>query len=126
MSQCFLKAYEPPGGDIIIKLDLYNFATKADLKNATRIDTSKLVAKFDLVSLKTEVNKIEVERLKTISADLSKLSKVVKNEVVKKTVYDKLVAKVNNIDTSRKTSSFIDTSSLFEKLNMTRTNQNQK
>ena len=124
MSQCFLKAYEPPDGDIIIKLDLYNFATKADLKNATRIDTSKLVAKFDLVSLKTEVNKIEVERLKTISADLSKLSKVVKNEVVKKTVYDKLVAKVNNIDTSRKTSSFIDTSSLFEKLNMTRANPN--
>ena len=107
-----------------IKLDLNNFATKADLKNATRIDTSKLVAKFDLVSLKTEVNKIEVERLKTISADLSKLSKVVKNEVVKKTVYDKLVARVNNIDTSGKTSSFIDTSSLFEKLNMTRTNQN--
>ena len=82
------------------------------------------MAKFDLVSLKTEVNKIEVERLKTISADLSKLSKVVKNEVVKKTVYDKLVARVNNIDTSGKTSSFIDTSSLFEKLNMTRTNQN--
>ena len=124
MSQYFLKAYELPGGDIIIKLDLYNFATKADLKNATRIDTPKLVAKFDLVSLKTEVNKIEVERLKTISADLSKLSKVVKNQVVKKTVYDKLVAKVNNIDTSGKTSSFIDTSSLFEKLNMTRTNQN--
>ena len=124
MSPYFLKAYELPGGDIIIKLDLYYFATKADLKNGTRIDTPKLVAKFDLVSLKTEVNKIEVERLKTISADLSKLSKVVKNQVVKKTVYDKLVAKINNIDTSGKTSSFIDTSSLFEKLNMTRTNQN--
>ena len=54
----------------------------------------------DLVSLKTAVDKIDVEKLKTVSADLSKLSNIVKNAVVKKTVYEKLVAKVNNIDTS--------------------------
>ena len=54
----------------------------------------------DLVSLKTAVDKIDVEKLKTVSVDLSKLSNIVKNAVVKKTVYEKLVAKVNNIDTS--------------------------
>ena len=54
----------------------------------------------DLVSLKTAVDKIDVEKLKTVSVDLSKLSNIVKNAVVKKTVYEKLVATVNNIDTS--------------------------
>ena len=57
---------------------------KADFKNATGIDTSKLAAKSNLVSLKAEVEKIDVDRLKTVPVDLSKLSKIVKNEVVKK------------------------------------------
>ena len=54
----------------------------------------------DLVSLKAAVDKIDAEKLKTVSVDLSKLSNIDKNAVVKKTVYEKLVAKVNNIDTS--------------------------
>ena len=70
------------------------------LKNATRIDTSKLPAKSDIPSPKAEVDKIDVDKLKTVPLDLSKLSSVVNNDVVKKTVYDKLVAKVNNIDIS--------------------------
>ena len=65
MSQYFLKPYKPFGGDINVKVDLSNYATKADLKNATGIDTSKLAAKSDLVSLKAEIDKIDVDKLKT-------------------------------------------------------------
>ena len=64
-----------------------------------RIDTSKLDAKSDLASLKAEKDKLDIETLVPVPADLSKLSDVAKNDV-KKTVYDKLVAKVNNIDIS--------------------------
>ena len=77
-----------------------NYATKVDLKNATEVDTSKLAANSDLASLKAEIDKIDVDKLKTVPADLSKLSNVVNHGVIKKTVYDKLVEKVNNIDTS--------------------------
>ena len=56
--------------------------------------------KSNLANLKTEVDKIDVDKLKTVPVDLSKLSNVVKNEVIKKNLYDKLVAKVNNIDTT--------------------------
>ena len=76
-----------------------NYATESDLKNATKIDTSKLVLKSSLASLKVEIDKIDVDKLKTVPVDLCKLSNVV-NNVVKKLVYDKLVAKVNNTDTS--------------------------
>ena len=62
MSQYFPKPYKPFGGDINVKADLSNYATKADLKNATGIDTSKLAAKSDLLSLKAEVNKIDVDK----------------------------------------------------------------
>ena len=61
-----------------------NYATKADLKNSTGIDTSNLVAKFDLVSLKAEMDKADIDKLKPVPADLSKLSNVVYYEVVKK------------------------------------------
>ena len=90
------KPYEPFGGDTNIKVDLSNNATKADLKNATGIDTSKLAAKSGLA----KIDKIDIEKLAPISVDLSKLSDGVKNDVVKKTVYDKLVSEVNNIDNS--------------------------
>ena len=83
-----------------VELDLSSYATKAELKNATVVDTPKLAGKSDLVSLKAEIDKIDFDKLKTILVDLSELSNVVNNEVVKKTVYYKLVTKVNNIDTS--------------------------
>ena len=60
--------------------------------DATEIDTPKLAAKLDLASLKAKVDEIDVEKLKTVSVDLSKLSNVVNNDVVKKTLYGKLVA----------------------------------
>ena len=75
-------------------------ATKADLKNIARVDTSNFAVKTNLASLKTEVDKLDIDRLVPVPVDLSKLNNVVKNELVKKTVYDKLAAKVNNIDTS--------------------------
>ena len=64
------------------------------------IDTSSFALKSDLASSKTEVDKLDVDKLVPVPVDLSKLSDVVKSDVVKKTVYDKLVAKVNSIDTS--------------------------
>ena len=76
------------------------YATKADLKHALGVDTTKLAAKSYFASLKAEVDKINVDKLKTVPVDLSKLSNAVNNDVVKKTVYNKLVARVNNIDTS--------------------------
>ena len=58
------KDFEPFGGDINVKVDLSNYSTKADLQNATGIDTSKLAAKSDLASLKAEVDKLDVDKLK--------------------------------------------------------------
>ena len=110
MSQYFPKPYEPFGEDVIVKVDWSNYATKYDLKNATGIDTSEITAKPDLVSLKAEVDKLDIDKLKSVQTnlnnskskvdklnivkleitpvDLSKLSNVVKNEVVKKTEYN--------------------------------------
>ena len=95
MSQYFPKPHEPFGGDINVTVDLPNYATKDDIKNITHVDTSSFALKTNLANLKTEVDK-----LATVPVDLSKLSNLVKNDVVKKTVYDKLVATENNIDTS--------------------------
>ena len=100
MSQYFPKPYEPFGGDINVTVDLSNYATKDDIKNITHVDTSSFALKANLANLKTEVDKLDIDKLATVPVDLSKLSNVVKNDVGKKTVYDKLVAKVNNIDTS--------------------------
>ena len=66
----------------------------------THVDTSSFALKTNLANLKNEADKSDIDKLAPVPVDLSKLSDVVKNDVVKKTVYDKLVAKVNNIDTS--------------------------
>ena len=84
MSQYIFKPYAPFGWDINVKVDLSNYAIKADLKNATGIDTSKLAAKSRLVSLKTEVNKLDIDKLVPVPVDLNKLSNVVKHGVIKK------------------------------------------
>ena len=83
-----------------IKAYLSNYATKTDLKNVTHVDTSSFALKTNLASLKTEFDKSGIDKLVPVPVDLSKLSDVVKNDVVKKAVYDKLVTKVSNIDTS--------------------------
>ena len=69
MSQYFPKPYEPFGGDINVKVDLSNYATKADLKNATGVDTSKFAKKVDLDSLKSNVNKLDIDKIKTVPDD---------------------------------------------------------
>ena len=84
MSQDFPKPYEPFGGDINVKVDLSNYATKTDLKNVTHADTSSLALKTNLASLKTEVDQLAIGKLATVPIDLSKLSDVVKTDVVKK------------------------------------------
>ena len=101
MSQYFPKPYELFGGNINVKVDLSNYATKTDLKNLTHVDTSRFALKRNLANLKTEVDKLDIDKSAPVSVDSSKLSDVVKNDVVKKTVYDKIVAKVNSIGTSR-------------------------
>ena len=95
MSEYFPKPLRSYRENINVRVDLSNYATKVDIKNITYVDTSGFALKIFLANLNTEVDK-----LKPVPTDLSKLSNVVKNEVVRKNTYDKLVAKVNNIDTS--------------------------
>ena len=97
MSQYF-PPYRRSGSNIKVKLHLSSYATKTDLKNVTHVDVSSFALKTNLASLKTEVVKIDVEKLKTVPVDLANLSNVVENDVVKKIEYNKLVGKVDNID----------------------------
>ena len=118
MSQYFPKPFRSFGGNINVKVDLSNYATKTDLKNVTHADTSSFALKTNLASLKTEINKLDIDKLTPVPVDRSKLSDVVKNDVVKKAVYDQLVAKVNNIDTNDfvlKTKYQVDKSKLEKK-----------
>ena len=78
MSQYFPKPYEPFGVDINVKVDLSNYATKADIKNITHVDTSSFALKTNLANLKTEVDKLDIDKLVPVPTDLSKLSNVVK------------------------------------------------
>ena len=100
MSKFYPEPYEPFGEDISVTVDLSNYAAKADLKNVTHVDISSFSLRKNLANLKTEVDKLDIDKLVPVPADLIKLSNVVKNDVVNKDVYDKLVTKVNNIDTS--------------------------
>ena len=119
MSQYFPKPYEPSGWDINAKFDLSNYATKTDIKNISHIHTSSFALKSNLASLKTEVDKLDINKLKSlptnwsnlkskvdkfdidklapVPVDLSKLSNVVKNELVKELVKTEYNAKIKNI-----------------------------
>ena len=100
MSQYLPKPFRNFGGNNNIKVDLSSYATKTDLKNVMHVDTSSFALKKNSASLKTEVDKLDIDKLVPVSVELSKLSDVVRNDIVKKAMYDKLVAKVNNADTS--------------------------
>ena len=84
MSQYFPKPHKIFDGNINVKVDLPNYATKSDLKNAIGIDSSNFALKSNLASLKTEVDKLDIDKLIPVPVDLSKLRDVVKNDVVKK------------------------------------------
>ena len=100
MSQYLPKPFRSFGGNTNVKVDLSNYATKTDLKNATHVHNSILALKTNLAKSKTEVDKLDIDQLVSVPVDLSKLSNVVKSEIVKRTAYDKLVAKVIYIDTN--------------------------
>ena len=101
MSQYFPKPFNSHFGDSIkVKIDLSNYATKTDIKNISQVDTSSFALITNLANLKSEVDKLDIEKSAPVLVDLRKLSDVEKNDVAKKTVYDKLAAKVDNIDTS--------------------------
>ena len=91
--------YFPPYGStnkIKVELDLANYATKDDVENITHVDVSSYATKTNLAALKSEVDKIDVDKLKTTPADLAKLGNVVKNNVVKKTDYNTKVTSIEN------------------------------
>ena len=90
MSKYFPKPFRSFGRNINVKVDLSNYATKTDIKNISHVNTSSFALKINLVSLKTEVHKLDINKLVPVPTDLSKLSNAVKNVVVKRTVYDKI------------------------------------
>ena len=120
MSQYFPKPYEPFGGDIYVKVDLSNYATKTDSTNISHVDVSSFALKSNLANQKTEVDKLDINKLAPVTVDLNKLRAAIKYDAVKKTEYDKLVAKVNHIDTTGfvfKSADDKDKSDLEEKKN---------
>ena len=88
MRKYFPKPYEPFGGDINVSIDLSNYATQKDIKNITQVDTSSFVLKANVAILKNKVDELDIDKLEPVPFGLSKLSNVVKNEVVKKTKYN--------------------------------------
>ena len=69
--------YRSSSNNIRVKLDLVNYATKTDLKNITHVDVSSFAGKTNLVALKTEVDKIDADKLKTTPTDLAKLTNAI-------------------------------------------------
>ena len=128
MSQYF-PPYNNSSGNIKVKLDLSNYATKDDVKNIAHVDVSSYATKTNLAALKSEVGKIDTDKLKTVPDDLAKLSNVVKNEVVKKTDFSatdyvkttKFSGDINSLDdkTDKAEKKIPDVSSLKTKRNVT-------
>ena len=87
--------YKSSSNNIKVKLDLTNYATKTDLKNITHADVSSFASKTNLAALKTEIDKIDVDKLKTTPVDLVKLTNAAENDLVKKTDYN---AKVTSME----------------------------
>ena len=84
MSRYFPKLYKPFGRNIKVKVDLSNYATKADIKNISHVDTSSFALKANLANLKTEVDKLGIDKLVPVPIDLSKLSNFVKMILLKR------------------------------------------
>ena len=86
--------YKSSSNNIKLKLDLTNYGTKTDLKNITHVDVSNFASTTNLAALKTEVDKINVDKLKTTPVDLAQLTNAVENDLVKKTVYNTKVTSI--------------------------------
>ena len=95
-----MSTYYPPykssSDNIKVELDLSNYATKKDINDITHVDVSGFASKTNLAALKTEVDKIDVDKLKAVPTDLAKLSNVVDNDVVKKTDYNTKVTSIES------------------------------
>ena len=91
----YYSPYKSSSSNDKAELDLTNYATKADLKNTTHVDVRNFASKTNLAALKTEVDKIDTDKLKTAPTDLAKLTNAIENDVVKKTDYN---TKVNSIE----------------------------
>ena len=125
MSQ-YYPPYRSSRNNIKVELDLANYATKDDVKNITHVDVSSFASKTNLAALKTEVDKIDADKLKTTPADLAKLTNAIEHDVVKKTDYNTKVTSIeaqiagftkNTVDnlTDIKKLKVIDTNSFFNK-----------
>ena len=86
--------YKSSSNNVKVELDLSNYATKTDLKNITHVDVSSVASKTNLAALKIEVDKIDVDKLKTTPTDLAKLTNAVEHDVVKKTDYKTKVTSI--------------------------------
>ena len=95
-----MSTYYPPykrsSNNIKVELDLANYATKDDVKNITHVDVSSFARKTNLAALKTEIDKIDVNKLKTVPVDLAKYFNVVNNDIVKKTDYNTKVSSIES------------------------------
>ena len=109
MSSKYFPPYESASNNIKVQLDLTNYTTKDDVKNITHVDVSSYATKTNLAALKTEVDKIDTDKLKTVPDDLAKLTNVVKNETVKK-------ADFSADDYVKKTKFSADTNALHDKI----------
>ena len=109
MSSQYFPPYNNSSRNIKVELDLSNYATKVVGKNITHVDVISYVSKTNLAALKTEVDKIDTDKLKTVPDDLAKLTNVVKNETVKKTDF-------GADDYVKKTKFSADTNALDDKI----------
>ena len=93
MSQ-YYPPYKSSSNNIKVELDLADYGTKTDLNNITHVDVSSFASKTNLAALKTEVDKIDADKLKTAPTDLAKLTNAIENDVVKKTDYNTKVTSI--------------------------------
>ena len=118
-------SYYPPyrssSNNVEVKLDLTNYVTKHDVKNITDVDVSSYATKTNLASLKTKVEKIDTDKLKTVPADLAKLSNVIKNYVVKKADYSTKETSIET-QTAGLTKNTVDNLAVITKLKAIDTN----
>ena len=96
MRSQYYPQYKSCSNNIKVELDLSNYATKKDINDITHVDVSGFASKTNLAALKTEVDKIDADKLKTVAVDLAKLSNVVNNDVVKKTDYNTKVTSIES------------------------------
>ena len=106
--------YKSSSNNIKVELNLSNYAAKNGLKNITHVDVSSFASKTNLAALKGEVDKIDVDKLKTAPVDLAKLTNAIENDLVKKTVYNTKVTSIETFVTRTKFSA--DTNALDDKI----------